>query len=251
MADLANGLGSADRDEEAMAVWDACLETGRRYKHVQYFEAQLNAAATYQKLGRFEEALAIRRESWEFLKGMKGCPETVAGIALNLVSSLYHTQRYGEAKEFARQQIAIVERHGLGETKVAIELKECLSVALCQDDKESREDFRESLAILEDIVPTARRVFGGENPITKRLEANLTAGRIRGMIHFPRKDGEDPYGPVGDLQDALASQREHQRRLARAAERAGEPAVARSTTDEVLEEFAAARLDERRRRGRG
>jgi len=64
-------------------------------------------------------------------------------------------------------------------------------------------------------------------------------------------DGEDPYGPVGDLQAALASQLEHQRIQARAVERAGEPAVARPHTDEVLEEFAAARLDERRRRGRG
>ena len=107
------------------------------------------------------------------------------------------------------------------------------------------------MAILEDIVPTARRVFGGENPITKRLEANLTAGRIRGMVHFPRKDGEDPYGPVGDLQAALASQLEHQRIQARAVEVAGEPAAARHHTYEVLDEFAAARLDERRRRERG
>ena len=49
--------------------------------------------------------------------------------------------------------------------------------ALCRDPTATLDDLREAVATLEEIEPTARRVFGGAHPITIGTEFVLRAAR--------------------------------------------------------------------------
>ena len=45
--------------------------------------------------------------------------------------------------------------------------------ALYQDDSATLDDLREAVTTLEETVRTARRVFGGEHPLTVDIDACL------------------------------------------------------------------------------
>ena len=49
----------------------------------------------------------------------------------------------------------------------------CYATALIMADGSTLDDFREALNTLEDIEPTARRVFGGAHPLTSAMEQHL------------------------------------------------------------------------------
>ena len=183
---LAAGLDVADHVEEALVVYEACIETTRRYKDPTYVEAQFNVANVYAKLGRVEEALDSRRYTCKLLQASSN-PVTKLTAAGNLATSLVQTKRYAECKDLCREQIAIAEQHGLGAHKAGINLKDTLASALLEENKFCAEDLREALAILEAIVPMSRRLLGGAHPYTKRMEVTLTAARVRGTFLFPKE----------------------------------------------------------------
>ena len=47
------------------------------------------------------------------------------------------------------------------------------AVALCRDADATLDDLRAALNTLEEIEPTARRVFGGAHPVTVGIEKDL------------------------------------------------------------------------------
>ena len=51
------------------------------------------------------------------------------------------------------------------------------AAALCEDPGAALEDLREAVTTLEDLERTARRVFGGANPITEGIERSLELAR--------------------------------------------------------------------------
>ena len=53
----------------------------------------------------------------------------------------------------------------------------CYATALIMADGSTLDDFREALNTLEDIEPTARRVFGGAHPLTFSIEDALREAR--------------------------------------------------------------------------
>ena len=67
----------------------------------------------------------------------------------------------------------------------------CYATALIMADGSTLDDFREALNTLEDIEPTARRVFGGAHPLTSAIEQYLqkTRATLREMIRIlePKK----------------------------------------------------------------
>ena len=50
-------------------------------------------------------------------------------------------------------------------------------MALYEDDGATLDDIREAITTLEDIERIARRVLGGANPITMRIETALRNAR--------------------------------------------------------------------------
>ena len=51
--------------------------------------------------------------------------------------------------------------------------------ALYKDDDATLDDLREAVTMLEEIEPTARRVFGGAHPTTTGIDILLQALRAR------------------------------------------------------------------------
>ena len=49
--------------------------------------------------------------------------------------------------------------------------------ALYRADDATLDDLREAVTILEDVAPTARRVFGGAHPVTVGIERDLKITR--------------------------------------------------------------------------
>ena len=50
-------------------------------------------------------------------------------------------------------------------------------MALCRDADATLDDLRAALNTLEEIEPTARRVFGGAHPLTSSIEDDLREAR--------------------------------------------------------------------------
>ena len=50
-------------------------------------------------------------------------------------------------------------------------------MALCRDAGATLDDLREALNTLEEIEPTARRVFGGAHPLSSAIEGDLRDAR--------------------------------------------------------------------------
>ena len=52
-------------------------------------------------------------------------------------------------------------------------MRSCYAEALCKDAAATLDDFREAVTTFEENERTARRVFGGEHPLTTEIEKNL------------------------------------------------------------------------------
>ena len=50
--------------------------------------------------------------------------------------------------------------------------------ALCKDDAATLDDLREAVTTIEDTERVARRVFGGEHPLTTGIEVSLRNSRV-------------------------------------------------------------------------
>ena len=70
--------------------------------------------------------------------------------------------------------------------------------ALCQDDDFTLDDLRETVTTLEEIEPTARRVFGGAHPLVGNIGRNLENARA-GL--------RDNEGDVDALREAVEALR--------------------------------------------
>ena len=71
-----------------------------------------------------------------------------------------------------------VARRVLGESNdLTLRMRCNYAAALHNDEGATLDDLRDAVTTLEDVAPTARRVLGGVNPITKAIEAHLKESR--------------------------------------------------------------------------
>merc|ERR1712216_690380 len=107
------------RFEEAVSVEEASLSMRRRLgaSETDLLVAQGNLAVTYSSLGRFTEALHMRRDVYAGTLKLEG-PETENTLleANNYAVSLVRLQRFKEAKALLRK-ITPVARRILGESQ--------------------------------------------------------------------------------------------------------------------------------------
>ena len=70
------------------------------------------------------------------------------------------------------------ERPILGDSNnLTLRMRCNYAAALHNDEGATLDDLREAITTLEDVAPTARRVLGGANPLTRSIEQNLRATR--------------------------------------------------------------------------
>ena len=137
-----------------------------------------NIASTYSTLGRFEEALRLRRVAYrEHLKlNGKEHPSTLVA-ANSYADSLISLERFEEAKVLLRKTMPVARRV-LGESAdLTFKMRLMYAAALYDDPAATLDNLREAVSTLEDTERTARRVLGGAHPVTTWIGENLQAAR--------------------------------------------------------------------------
>ena len=142
--------------------------------------AQGRLAATYQVLGRFEEALNIYRDVYsEDLKLFGRQNRQTLSAANNYAMTLLRLKRFEEAKELLRKNIPVARRVLGTEHELTLSLREDLSRATLLDGDSSAEEKREALRMLEDVAGTMRRVLGPAHPDTLHAQEKLEIYRTQ------------------------------------------------------------------------
>ena len=139
---------------------------------------QGNLATTYQKLGRLEEALRLRRAVYSGHLKLNGEEnEATLRAASNYASTLSDLKRFEEAKSLLRRTIPTARRV-LGEcNEITLRMRWIYGRALCRDDGATLDYLREAVTTLEDVERTMRRVYGGAHPLLADIEGHLRQSR--------------------------------------------------------------------------
>ena len=177
---LANGLSAADHDEDALGVREAELSTMRRLGASEHnmLISQGNLAITYEALGRLEPALEIKRDVYLGHLKLNGKEHhDTLREAENYALSLCKLQRFKEAKSLIRKTMPVVRR-ALGEGHDLLhKMRWSYAQSLYRDTGATLDDLREAVETLDDAARIARRVFGGEHPLTAGTECHLRHAR--------------------------------------------------------------------------
>ena len=82
----------------------------------------------------------------------------------HLSESLIDAKLFKEARTLLRKNIRVARRTREDGNEVILDLRTSYAQAIYRDTNSSRSDVYEAVAILEDVVRTARRVFGLQHP---------------------------------------------------------------------------------------
>ena len=97
--------------------------------------------------------------------------------ASNHAISLIDLQRFEEARTLMRKTTRVARRL-LGEShEDTLRMRWIYAETLHFDDGATVDDLREAVTTLEDAAQIARRVFGGEHPLTAGIEGHLQNAR--------------------------------------------------------------------------
>ena len=168
--------------KEAVAVAvEACADDtmlrrlgAEEHSIISILIAQGNLANSYQKLGRLDEALGLRRDAYSgFAKilGKQHANTFVAGS--NYAHCLLELRHLEEAKSLLCRMVPMARRVLGDSNETTLRLRWCYAEALFRDDGATLGDLREAVTTLEEIQRIARRVLGGTHPITTGIEDEL------------------------------------------------------------------------------
>jgi len=166
MNNLGNGLLVADQFAEALSVQEAELSMRRRLgdSEVTILAVQENLAHTYNRLGKPEQALPLRRLVYSRLLELKGEEDEECLRAASIFAdSLGYLERFEEAKTLYREIIPVARRV-LGDAQLTIMMRVNFAHTLLKDYDTTPDELREAVTTLEETERTARRVLGGAHP---------------------------------------------------------------------------------------
>ena len=140
--------------------------------------AQGNLANTYYHLGRFEEALRLRRDVYSGRLKLNGeeYDETLRA-ANNYTVSLKGLQRFKEAKSLLRKTIPVARRVLGDNDRLTLKMRRIYAQSLYKNDDATLDDLREATTTLEEAEQTARRVFGSAHPLVADFGPTLRDAR--------------------------------------------------------------------------
>ena len=156
-----------------------CFSDARRRRSKEsILLIQGNLAATYQFLGRDEEAVRLWQNVYSRrLKLIGEEHEKTLLAANNYAATLIDLKRFEEAKSLLRKRVPAARRV-LGESHVImLWMRRNYAIALCRVDGATLDDVREAVNTLEEMELTARRVFGSAHPLVATIEAGLREAR--------------------------------------------------------------------------
>ena len=183
MTQLGNGLFDAEKNGEALVVREAELSllrrTGRDETDPNVLVMQGNIAQCYKHLGQIEKSFAIEQRVYRMQRAILGDDHENTRIsAMNIARTLAEgLNRHKEAARFLRKEMPPLMRNISRDHANAIKLQLYLANCLSTGNDASWADLREAAAILEDLNPRARRVFGPQHPETLAGEFALSYAR--------------------------------------------------------------------------
>ena len=190
MNQLGNGLHAANHHEDALTVRKAELVTLWRLDTPEdtILTVKGNLANSYQRLGRNEQTLRLRRAVYNGRLELMGeeHPKTLRA-AYNYASSLgwwdesspRDQQRFEEAKSLMLIMIPVAQRV-LGENydiTHRMMLTYAQTLYLVHDNFPPLDDLREVVTTVEETARTARRVFGNSHPLLRDIGICLQGAR--------------------------------------------------------------------------
>ncbi|CAH0379646.1 unnamed protein product [Pelagomonas calceolata] len=180
LTQLGNGLSDARHHLDALSVrkTDLLMLRCLGAPEENVLAAQGNLASTYQSLGRFEEALSMRRDVYSGRLKLNGEEHEYTLVAANgYALSLKQLNRFKEVKSVLRKTMPVARRV-LGENHDrTLKMRTTYARALYEDPGATLDDLREAVTTLEEPEQTARRVFGGAHPLTAGIEGTLRKAR--------------------------------------------------------------------------
>ena len=136
-------------------------------------------------LGRFEEALSVRRDVHSAcLRLDSGGPTRASTLiaALNLSTSLVDTGNYAEARAFMPDQTELARRAFGADHPTTLDFQWGYSRAFRLDKDISAEQLAEVATTLEKTLEISQRVCGREHPRTCSIRGELTFAKTREQI---------------------------------------------------------------------
>ncbi len=200
MGQLGNGLHDTKQHAVALPVREAELAVLRRIgtQEGNVLVAQSNLAMTYQALGRFQEALRLRRDTYSGNLRLFGEEhEETLLPANNYALSLLKLQRFTEAKSLLRRTLPVARRVLGQNDRTTLGMQSIYAEALYGDPSATLRELREAVTTLEDAERIARRVFGGAHPFAADFGHHLQKSRA---ALSARETGD-----VSSLREALAA----------------------------------------------
>ena len=177
---LGNGLLSAKRYDDALSVQEAELSMESRLGRTAYnlLVVQSNLAVTYEKTGRLESALQMKRDVYSGRLKLNGEEhEETLRAANNYAASLIKLERFREAKRLLRRTTPVARRILGNSHDLTLVMRTNYARTLCEADGRMLDDLREAVTTLEDAERIARRVLGGAHPTTTIIEQALRKAR--------------------------------------------------------------------------
>ena len=179
MSTLSSGLYAVERHGERLGILEALLATDMRLgaPEENIIATKDNLGICYARLGRDEDALALRCELYTRSVALNHSSFERCGLALNLCNSLVDTNRCSEGTRFLRK-ILPEARCGLGlDHGLYLKLRWTLAICLFKDDGAPQDNLVEAVTILEELSTTARQVYSNCHPYTTRIQGHLEAAR--------------------------------------------------------------------------
>ena len=177
---LVGGLAAAGHHTDALTVQEAELAMERRLGSSEkcILVVQGNLANTYQKLGRLEEAMCLRRDVYSGDLRLYGEEHRETLIdAYNYTNDLLRLKRFGEVKQLMRKNMPAARRV-LGESnELTLRFRANYAEALYADPDATLDDLREAVTTLEDTARIGRRVLGNSHPTVRSIEFGLRESR--------------------------------------------------------------------------
>tara|TARA_Y100000748_G_scaffold303433_1_gene308562 strand:- start:5915 stop:6523 length:609 start_codon:yes stop_codon:yes gene_type:complete len=139
---------------------------------------QGNLANTYQKLGRLEEALCMRRDVYSTDLRLYGEEDKETLIdSHNYANNLICLERFGEVKQLLHKLLPVARRVLGDHDIITLSMRKAYARAICCDPSATLDDVCEAVSTLEDAGRIARRVLGEAHPATVDIEHHITCAR--------------------------------------------------------------------------
>ena len=145
-----------------------------------------NLATTYKALGRFEDALRMRRDIYSGWLRLEEENHNTFREANNYASSLMQLQHYAKARSLLRRTIPVARRVSGDDDVNTLRLRWNYArtlVALYEDADATLDDLREAVTTFEDVARISRRVLGGAHPTTTGIDTELQLARAALRAH--------------------------------------------------------------------